>query len=291
MSDHANTTEGPADERGRAGRRSQRRGATESRHVSEGEINQSDQMDGKVGPEGDGPSLLSASEFDFKGRTVRTVTRDGETWFVAADICAVLQHSNPTRAVERLDDDERGLTTIQAHPGNDQIVNVVSESGLYALIFSSRKPEAKVFRRWVTGVVIPSIRRTGAYRLDGTGQSEPKRLGWTVGIPGRGRFVVHARSSGDVRVHETSGTEAKAEFTALDCQIMACACLQIGNLWQRVQELRAAGRDPSDGFAFEQLDQAILSGARIGRQYFYSHDKPDQPPADNLGRPGTPPAG
>ena len=79
MSEHANMTEGPAHERGRGGRRSQRRGATESRHVSEGEISQSNQMDGKVGPEGDGTSLLSASEFDFKGRTVRTVTRDGKT--------------------------------------------------------------------------------------------------------------------------------------------------------------------------------------------------------------------
>ena len=289
MSEHGHTTNGTAKERGKGARISRKRAEPGSRTVSQGETGQSDQPDSAARPEGDGPSLLSASAFNFKGRTVQTVTKDGETWFVAADACAILEILNTSQALSRLDDDEKGLTTNDTL-GGTQEVSVVSESGLYALIFSSRKPEAKVFRRWVTGVIIPSIRRTGAYRLDGAGQPGPKQLGWTVGIPGRGRFVVHARSSGDVRIHKTSGTEAKAEFTALDCRIMACACLQIGNLWQRVQELRAAGLDPSDGFAFEQLDQAILSGARIGRQYLYSHDKPDQPPAENLGRPGTPPA-
>lgn len=81
---------------------------------------------------------------------------------MAADVCAVLEHTNPTKAVLRLEEDEKGLTTIQGAFGS-QDLNVVNESGLYNLIFTSRKPQAKAFRRWVTGEVLPSIRRTGRY--------------------------------------------------------------------------------------------------------------------------------
>ena len=94
---------------------------------------------------------------------VRVVTgTDGLPWFVAADVCRALGIRNNRDAVENLDEDEKGVANTDT-PGGNQDLLTVSESGLYALIFRSRKPEAVRFRKWVTGEVLPSIRRTGSY--------------------------------------------------------------------------------------------------------------------------------
>jgi prophage antirepressor-like protein len=100
--------------------------------------------------------------FDYSGRQVRTVQVDGEPWFVAAGVCAVLEHTNPTAAVASLDDDEKGLRNVETLGGAQRLV-VINESGLYSLILRSRKPEAKPFKRWVTHEVLPSIRKNGGY--------------------------------------------------------------------------------------------------------------------------------
>ena len=101
-----------------------------------------------------------ALDFAFEGMSVRVkVGADGEPWFVAADVCAVLEIGNPSQAVSRLDDDER---TLISNEGGSP-TNAVSEAGLYSLVLSSRKPEAKAFKRWVTHEVLPQIRKTGAY--------------------------------------------------------------------------------------------------------------------------------
>lgn len=97
--------------------------------------------------------------FNFKGNEVRVVMNNDEPWFVAKDVCDVLEIANPTQALHRLDDDERSMFNI----GRQGDVNVVNEPGLYSLILGSRKPEAKSFKRWVTHEVIPSIRKHGAY--------------------------------------------------------------------------------------------------------------------------------
>lgn len=91
---------------------------------------------------------------------VRVVERDGEPWFVAADVCKALEiDKSQTR---RLDEDEKGMYSTQTL-GGKQEVTIVNEPGLYSLVLGSRKPEAKVFKRWVTHEVIPSIRKHGAY--------------------------------------------------------------------------------------------------------------------------------
>lgn len=101
--------------------------------------------------------------FNFVSNTLRVVMRDGEPWFVAADVCTALDHSNVTQALKRLDEDEQALISNEGiHRGSDQ-VNVVNESGLYSLILGSRKPEAKKFKKWVTSEVLPAIRKTGRY--------------------------------------------------------------------------------------------------------------------------------
>lgn len=102
--------------------------------------------------------------FDFKGAALRTLTdENGEPWFVAKDVCDVLELSNVGQALARLDDDEKSSITLNdGTPGNPNRA-IVSESGLYALVLASRKPEAHEFKRWVTHEVLPQIRKTGGY--------------------------------------------------------------------------------------------------------------------------------
>ena len=93
---------------------------------------------------------------------IRTVEQNGEPWFVAADVCKALEHSNSRMALDRLDPDEKGVSSIYT-PGGAQEMSVVNEPGLYSLVLGSRKPEAKAFKRWITHEVIPAIRKHGAY--------------------------------------------------------------------------------------------------------------------------------
>lgn len=96
---------------------------------------------------------------------VRVVERDGEPWFVAVDVCRALGLEQVSRALDRLDEDERGLlkVTHPQSPSKTQEVNGVNEPGLYHLVLCSTKPEAKIFKRWITHEVIPSVRKHGAY--------------------------------------------------------------------------------------------------------------------------------
>lgn len=107
----------------------------------------------------------SLAVFRYVGHDVRAVTMDGQPWFVAADVCRVLEHSNPTMALAGLDDDEKGLSNVETL-GGEQAMAVVSEPGLYELIIKSRKPEAKAFKRWITHDVLPAIRQTGGYAVE-----------------------------------------------------------------------------------------------------------------------------
>ena len=93
---------------------------------------------------------------------VRVVMRDGEPWFIAADVCRALEVDNNRQAVSRLDEDEKGVILNDTNRGKRSMA-VVSEPGLYALVLGSRKPEAQSFRRWITHEVLPAIRQEGAY--------------------------------------------------------------------------------------------------------------------------------
>lgn len=109
--------------------------------------------------------------FSFGEQPVRIVDREGDPWFVAADVCRVLELSNPRQAIDALEEDEKGVSTSDTL-GGPQEMNIISESGLYTLIFKSRKPKAKEFRRWVTGEVLPAIRKTGAYLMTRSGEQD-----------------------------------------------------------------------------------------------------------------------
>ena len=98
---------------------------------------------------------------------MRTVEINGEIYFVAADVCRILEVGDTSNAVKNLDEDEKG-THIISTLGGEQKMLVVNEAGLYRLIFKSRKPDAKKFQRWIYHEVIPSIRKHGAYMTPAT---------------------------------------------------------------------------------------------------------------------------
>lgn len=103
--------------------------------------------------------------FRYESREVRTVMKDNEPWFCLADVCKVLGLSSPHKVADRLDPDE--LTGIKLRSGGQtREMLFINESGLYAVILRSDKPEAKPFRKWVTGEVLPAIRKTGTYSVN-----------------------------------------------------------------------------------------------------------------------------
>lgn len=101
--------------------------------------------------------------FKYNSKQVRVIEKAGEPWFIAKDICDILEISNGRDAVSRLDADEKDTVVITDGNRGNPNMTIISESGVYALIFSSRKPEAEPFKRWIRKEVIPSIRKHGAY--------------------------------------------------------------------------------------------------------------------------------
>lgn len=110
-----------------------------------------------------------------ENKLVRTMNVSGEPWFVLKDVCDVLGLSTPARVAERLDSDEVSQAHLIDSVGRSQEMTIISESGLYNVILRSDKPEAKPFRKWVTAVVLPSIRKNGGY-IAGQEELSPQEL-------------------------------------------------------------------------------------------------------------------
>jgi len=105
------------------------------------------------------PKIFENTEFG----KMRVITTEGDPWFVAKDVCGILELNNVSQALSRLDYDEKNTIILNDGIGNPTKL-AVNESGLYSLIMSSRKPEAKRFKKWVTAEVLPAIRKTGRYQ-------------------------------------------------------------------------------------------------------------------------------
>lgn len=101
--------------------------------------------------------------FNFEANEIRVVDIDGQPWFVASDIAKALDYRDAHQMTRVLDEDEKGAHILST-PGGAQSVSIINEAGLYSVILSSRKPEAKQFKRWVTTEVLPTIRKTGQYQ-------------------------------------------------------------------------------------------------------------------------------
>lgn len=112
--------------------------------------------------------------FDYGELNVRVIDdAGGVPWFVAKDVCTVLEHTDARKSVAGLDDDEKELKRVPT-PGGLQELWTVNESGLYTLILRSNKPKAKPFRKWITSEVLPALRKTGRYEMPGRQAIEPE---------------------------------------------------------------------------------------------------------------------
>ena len=103
-------------------------------------------------------------KFNYNEIPVRTITDENEeTWFAGIDICNILGYAKASTTIEKLDEDERKLEYLTDTSGQSRKTWILNESGLYSLILTSTKPEAKAFKRWVTHEVLPAIRKAGKY--------------------------------------------------------------------------------------------------------------------------------
>lgn len=188
--------------------------------------------------------------FDFRGNQVRVVLRSGEPVFVASDVCRALELSNTSKALDGLDADEKGVTLTDT-PGGPQDVLTVDESGLYHLIFKSRKAVAVAFRKWVTAEVLPSIRRTGGY-----GTIDPATIRDLVRQELRSYFV------GEV---QTIAAEAvRADFALLRREIRTLEGWTLEDFARRRRTTLTAKQARSIGGALAAICRG--AGLPMGRQ-------------------------
>lgn len=189
--------------------------------------------------------------FTYGDQPIRTIQINGETWFVAADICALLDLGSPHKAVGALDDDEKGRTTVPT-PGGPQEVSIINEPGLYSLTGKSRKPEAKPFKRWINHEVLPSIRRTGSY-----GQAALPDITTPAGVLAMAeRFTTTARQ---LVAAETRNAELAPKAQAHDAYMMAKG----GHL---VREITKAFRQEWPGLRVYELFNFLVAEGLIFRR-------------------------
>lgn len=160
-------------------------------------------------------AALAVHQFPATGQAVRTVTVDGEPWFVAADVARILGYRMASDMTRRLDGEDRGTRPVRT-PSGEQEMTIISEPGLYAAILGSKIPGARAFKRWVTHEVLPAIRKTGRYEVAHSipqtyaealqlaanqareierqavelSEAKPKAESWDVLASGRGDFSV-----------------------------------------------------------------------------------------------------
>lgn len=174
-----------------------------------------------------------SGQFKFESYDLRSITRLGEIWFIAADICKALEHTDPTKALSRLDDDERSTTNIRT-PGGPQAVNIINESGLYKLMLTSRKANAKPFQKWITKEVLPSIRRTGRYETgkpDHVSRTQSNLNGVNVWLPEPGQYHVTVAGDGSYLLSKPLHDPVPFRQQTGDLHLLGSSVIAISALW------------------------------------------------------------
>lgn len=205
---------------------------------------------------------IEVFNFSQEKAPVRVQLINNEPWFVAKDVCQVLGIANHKDAVSRLDEDERQGVGITDPLGIRQTANAVSESGLYALIFQSRKPNARKFRKWVTSEVLPSIRRKGYY---GAKAASADYLD-VRDVP----YKVMTWRGGDVRVVEADG---KSWYSLNDIHSCIGARTESSQSVRRLNARQALARKlwlygtPNPGWFVNELGvRLLLCASRKNRE-------------------------
>jgi len=156
---------------------------------------------------------------------------------VATDVCDVLGLSNPTQSLARLHEDEITLTTVETNKGPRE-VNVITETGLYILVFKSRKPKAEEFTRWVAKEVLPTIRNTGRYEA---GRQEPQpEIDSSVQLIKRmlaepGRYRLNVFPDAKPYIYKTDIDFILKEDDQLNCQLLGRFIQTTFTLWEKLK--------------------------------------------------------
>jgi len=198
--------------------------------------------------------------FQYEGKQVRTVFIDGAIWFVAKDICEILEHSNPTKAVADLvDSDDLTSGEVIDSMGRTQTVNLVNEAGLYSLVLGSRKSEAKAFKRWITHEVLPSINKHGAYLTPATLES-------MIASPEFGIKLLSALKDEQEKVKSlTAKVEADKNLVLFASSVSAASTsILIGELAKLIKQ---NGYDIGQNRLFEWMRQNGYLISRKGTDY------------------------
>ena len=206
--------------------------------------------------------LPDLQAFLYGANAVRAVEKDGDAWFVAQDVCDVLGIVNSRDATDKLDDDERSIGLTDT-PGGRQKVVIIREGGVMYLILRSRKPEARVFRRWVTDVVLPSILRTGSYSRSAPDSASSPH----ITLPGPGRYIAHMTGAGQVTCVLASNEEAAARIYFAAGRLMAHTLKVIRAHWSIVKQSEVFEDAPRPAPGAAALGRAIAEGDRLATDF------------------------
>ncbi|MCX5943530.1 MAG: BRO family protein [Cyanobacteria bacterium] len=205
-------------------------------------------------------SLSSLLPFHYEGAQIRVLTdSQGAPWFIAADLCSCLGIRNPSDALSRLDDDEKGLGSTETLKGQQSLATV-NESGLYALVLSSRKPEAKRFKRWVTHEVLPAIRRTGSYAVPNLASSQPA-------LPANKQDSVNALLLIGQAIAQVPGVKAGIAMAAT----LTCIQENTGLSVETLRRTLPATKEPICSLNATQLGRKLGMAARVMNQHLAAY--------------------
>jgi prophage antirepressor-like protein len=202
--------------------------------------------------------------FTFEAHEVRTIFRNNEIWFVATDVCKVLGLTNPSQSLSRLDPDAKGIISNET-PGGQQEMTVVNEFGLYMLVFSSRKAKARIFTRWVTHEVLPSIRKTGRYdtveqEKSSTKQFNPNEI--TVYLPAPGDYHVTVKQDHSYILTDPLPDAIAFPHQTADLHLVGSAIITIAALWLQ-SRLEYPPLTNGEYPHLRALDQAIVAAKAL----------------------------
>jgi prophage antirepressor-like protein len=201
-------------------------------------------------------NLSSLLPFHYEGAQIRVLTdSQGAPWFIAADLCSCLGIRNPSDALSRLDDDEKGLGSTETLKGQQSLATV-NESGLYALVLSSRKPEAKRFKRWITHEVLPAIRRTGSYAVPNLASTQPA-------LPANKQDSVNALLLIGQAIAQVPGVKAGIAMAAT----LTCIQENTGLSVETLRRTLPATEEPICSLNATQLGRQLGMAARVMNQH------------------------
>lgn len=208
--------------------------------------------------------------FSYGEMPVRVVMVDGEPWFVLADLARVLAISDVSRLASRLEDGVRLTHPISDSLGRTQQATIVSESGMYEVVIRSDKPEAVAFRRWITGTVLPEIRRTGGY-------------GTVVELPGPRQLAQMVIEAED-RADREAAARREAEARAKELEAPASAWKHLASSegdYEVADAAKVLSRDPKIKIGRDRLFSFMAAEGWIFRNRHTARWKVYQPQVDN----------